>query len=46
MEQVKFFNHKYDMVSDIEKRLFTSIIIQDGYFDKLYELQEFDEVIV
>ena len=34
------------MISDLEKRLFTSIIVQGSYFDKLYELQEFDEVIV
>ena len=30
-------NHKYDMISSLEKRLFTSII-QNSYFDKLYEL--------
>ena len=36
-EQVKFVNHKYDMISDLQKQLFTSIL-QNSYFDKLYEL--------
>ena len=43
-EQVKFVNHKYDMISDLQKRLFTSIL-QNTYFDKLYKLQECDRVI-
>ena len=30
-------NHIYDMISDLEKWPFTSII-QKSYFDKLYEL--------
>ena len=36
-EQLKFVNHEYDMISDLQKRLFTSIL-QNSYFDKLYEL--------
>ena len=42
---MKFIYHKYDIISDLEKRLFTSIVQYDSYFDKIYELQEFDGVI-
>ena len=36
-EQVKFVNHKYDIIGDLQKPLFTNIL-QNSYFDKIYEL--------
>ena len=35
-ELVKFVNHKYDMINDLLKRLFTSFL-QNSYFEKLYK---------
>ena len=34
MKLVKFINHKYDMMSNLQKQLFTSIL-QNNYFEKL-----------
>ena len=42
---MKFVYRKHDMISDLEKRLFTTIGQYNSYFGKFYELEEFDGVI-